>query len=95
MSGSGTVAAIAPRFGNRAEIPRNLSISRTTGLPHRPASSDGQSPVFLSSNPIGRRYRLPELARRCAGLSPATAGLGSAAVPSVSHRRRTVRQTYR
>jgi hypothetical protein len=31
------------------------SDSATTGMPHRPASSDGQPPVFAYSNPTGRR----------------------------------------
>jgi hypothetical protein len=35
----------------------NLSIPFTTGLPHRPTSSDGHTSIFLSSNPIERRYR--------------------------------------
>ncbi len=34
-----------------------LPIPPTTGMPHRPSSSDGQPPVFVSSNPSGRRYR--------------------------------------
>ena len=60
-------------------------------MPHRPTSSDGQSSVFVSSNPIRLRYHLPKIARRYARLSLAIGGFGSAAVPTVSHRRRTVR----
>ena len=48
-------------------------------MPHRPASSDGQSSVFVSLNPIGRRYHLPKIARRYARLGLAIGGLGSAA----------------
>ena len=36
--------------------PRVESIdSVTTGMPHRPASSDGRTAIFVSSNPIGLR----------------------------------------
>jgi hypothetical protein len=72
----------------------NLAIPCTTGMPHRPSSSDGHTSIFVSSNPIGLRYRLSKCARRFAGLSLATGGFGSAAVPTVSHRRRTVRHGF-
>ena len=65
-----------------------------TDVPHRPSSSDGHTSIFVSSNPTGRRYRLSKCARRYAGLSLAIGGFGSAAVPTVSHRRRTVRHGF-
>ena len=91
MSAAGTVSETLARLTRRTATARHLAIPRTTGMPHRPTSSDGQSSVFVFSNPIGRCYRLPKIARRYAGLSLAIGGLGSAAVPTVSHRRRTVR----
>jgi hypothetical protein len=94
MSAVGTVAETPARLTRRANITRNLLVSRTTSMPHRPSSNDGQSSVFVSSNPIGRRQRLPKIARRCARLSLAIGGFGSAAVPTVSHRRRTVRHGF-
>jgi hypothetical protein len=91
VSAAGTVAAPLVRPIKCADGPRNLAIPPTTGMPHRPASSDGQSSVFVSSNPIGLRYHLPKIARRYARLRLAIGAFGSAAVPTVSHRRRTVR----
>lgn len=51
-------------------VPHLLVFTGVTGMPHRPSSSDGQSPVFVlvsiaptSSNPIGRAQ---EIARRYA-----------------------------
>ena len=94
MSAAGTVAGIHTRLMRRTIAARYLTISPTTGMPHRPSSSDGQTPVFVSSNPIGLCYRLPKFARRFAGLSLATGGFGSAVVPIVSYRRRTVRHGF-
>src|ERR1017187_1186967 len=94
MSAAGTVSETLARLTRRTATARHLAIPRTTGMPHRPSSSDGQSSVFVFSNPIGRCYRLPKIARRYAGLSLAIGGLGSAAVPTVSHRRRTVRHGF-
>jgi len=90
MSAAGTVAEPLARLTRRADITRNLAIPRTTGMPHRPTSSDGHTSIFVSSNPIGLRYRLSKCARRCACLSLPIGGFGSAAVPIVPHRRRTV-----
>jgi hypothetical protein len=39
-------------------------------MPHRPASSDGRTAIFLSSNPIGLRYRLSQCARRYCAPQP-------------------------
>jgi hypothetical protein len=94
MSAAGTATATRAPFTTGAYPTRNLAIPRTTGMPHRPPPSDGQTSVFVSSNPIGRRYRLSKFARRCACLSIAIGGFGSAAVPIVSHRRRTVRHGF-
>jgi hypothetical protein len=77
-----------------APAPAESNDPSTTGLPHRPSSSDGQTSVFVSSNPIGLCYRLPKFARRYACLSLAIGGFGSALVPIVSHRRRTVRHGF-
>ena len=45
-----------PRASMRSAIaPRYLPIPRTTGMPHRPSSSDGHTSIFVSSNPIGLR----------------------------------------
>jgi hypothetical protein len=79
MSSAGTPVPTSTRRGHRAELPWNLSIPSTTLPPHRPSSSDGQSSIFVSSNPIGRRYRLSRTARRYARLSRPTGGFGSAA----------------
>ena len=54
---------------NGANPTRNLAIPRTTGMPHRPSSSDGHTSIFVPSNPTGRRYRLSRTARRYARLS--------------------------
>ena len=54
----------------------NLAIPCTTGMPHRPSSSDGHTSIFVSSNPIGLRYRLSKCARRYA----ASASLSEASV---------------
>jgi hypothetical protein len=94
MSAAGTAGGTCAPITTGAEPARNLAIPRTTGMPHRPSSSDGHTSIFVSSNPIGLRYRLSKCARRCAGLSPAIGGFGSAAVPIVSHRRRTVRHGF-
>ena len=94
VSAAGTVGGTCAPITMGAYPSRHLAIPRTTGMPHRPSSSDGQSSVFVFSNPIGRCYRLPKIARRYAGLSLAIGGLGSAAVPTVSHRRRTVRHGF-
>src|SRR5580704_13013334 len=91
---AGTAGVTPTHLMRRAIAPRYLSIPPTTGMPHRPSSSDGQTSVFVSSNPIGLCYRVPKFARRYAGLSLATGGFGSAAVPIVSHRRRTVRHGF-
>lgn len=93
-SAAGTVTETCAPIRMGANLARNLAIPRTTGMPHRPSSSDGQPSIFVSSNPIGRRYRLSKVARRCAGLSLAIGGFGSAAVPTVSYRRRTVRHGF-
>ena len=60
VSAAGTVGETHARLMRRANLARNLTIPRTTGMPHRPSSSDGQSSVFVFSNPIGLRYRLAE-----------------------------------
>jgi len=91
MSAVGIVGGTPARLTECASTAPNLAIPDTTGMPHRPTSSDGQTSVFVSSNPIGRCYRLLKFARRYACLSLAIGGFGSAAVPIVSHRRRTAR----
>jgi len=82
------------RLNRRANLAQSLPIPRTTGMPHRPTSSDGHTSILYPQNPIGLRYRLSKCARRFAGLSLAIGGFGSAAVPIVSHRRRTVRHGF-
>jgi hypothetical protein len=94
VSAAGTGGGKLARLNRRANLAQSLPIPRTTGMPHRPTSSDGHTSIFVSSNPIGLRYRLSKCARRFAGLSLAIGGFGSAAVPIVSHRRRTVRHGF-
>src|SRR5580704_18114150 len=72
---AGTAGVTPTHLMRRAIAPRYLSIPPTTGMPHRPSSSDGQTSVFVSSNPIGLCYRLPKFARRYACLSLATGRL--------------------
>lgn len=55
VSAAGTIAETLERLKRRTTITRNLAIPRTTGMPHRPASSDGHTSIFVSSNPTGRR----------------------------------------
>ena len=61
MSAVGTGAKALVRLTRRATTARNLAIPRTTGMPHRPASSDGHTSVFVSSNPIGLTLSLVEV----------------------------------
>jgi hypothetical protein len=60
VSAAGTVGETHARLMRRANLARNLTIPRTTGMPHRPTSSDGQPSIFVSSNPIGRALTLVE-----------------------------------
>jgi hypothetical protein len=55
MSAAGTIADLPPRLMRLAIAPRNLPTPPTTGMPHRPSSSDGHTSIFVSSNPIGLR----------------------------------------
>jgi hypothetical protein len=55
LSAAGTVGGTPPRLMRRAIATRYLPIPRTTGMPHRPSSSDGHTSIFVSSNPIGLR----------------------------------------
>src|ERR1039457_6901070 len=54
-----------------------LPIPPTTGMPHRPSSSDGHTSIFLFSKPPRVRKRVSNCARRYAGLGLTTGGLGS------------------
>jgi hypothetical protein len=55
VSAAGTVTKTRRASRGAMTLAWNLAIPRTTGMPHRPTSSDGQSSVFVSSNPIGLR----------------------------------------
>jgi hypothetical protein len=70
VSAPGTAGGTCALITMGADHAPNLAIPRTTGMPHRPSSSDGHTSIFVSSNPTGRRYRLSKCARRYAGLSP-------------------------
>ena len=76
MSAAGTARDTCAPIMMGAEPARNLAIPRTTGMPHRPSSSDGHTSIFIFSNPAGRRYRLSKCARRYA----ASASLSEASV---------------
>lgn len=60
MSAAGTVAETLARLMRGANITRSLATPRTTGMPRRPTSSDGQPSVFVSSNRIGQALTLAE-----------------------------------
>ena len=61
MSAAGTGGAPRCAKWQSARTAWNLAIPRTTGMPHRPTSSDGHTSIFVSSNPIGLRYRFVEV----------------------------------
>ena len=90
-SATGTVTGLPMRPIDRVSAKQNLSIPQPRVCRTVPRLATGTLRFSYPQTLSGLRYRLSKCARRFAGLSLAIGGFGSAAVPIVSHRRRTVR----